>query len=210
MVAMTSPSQITEAARIPYVTADEAYSLMKVELEKFLEVAEDLHPEEWAQPTACAAWTVRDIMAHQAGSYASGLGYRGLFKQLVTLPKPGQLIEDAINEQQLRERANLSTDELVAEVRSAGPVAIQNWAYGFRPFKALGIPHPIAGFLSVRHLMWVIHSRDPWMHRLDICRAIGRTFVQEAGDASGLFSSHRCASAPCSSAGRPTSPPPFA
>jgi uncharacterized protein (TIGR03083 family) len=26
--------------------------------------------------------------------------------------------------------------------------------------------------------MWVIHSRDTWMHRLDICRATGRHFEQ--------------------------------
>jgi uncharacterized protein (TIGR03083 family) len=26
--------------------------------------------------------------------------------------------------------------------------------------------------------MWVIHSRDTWMHRLDICRATGRPFQQ--------------------------------
>jgi uncharacterized protein (TIGR03083 family) len=28
--------------------------------------------------------------------------------------------------------------------------------------------------------MWVIHSRDTWMHRLDICRATGRKFEQTA------------------------------
>ena len=28
--------------------------------------------------------------------------------------------------------------------------------------------------------MWVIHSRDTWMHRLDICRATGRSFEQTA------------------------------
>jgi len=33
----------------------------------------------------------------------------------------------------------------------------------------------------MRDLMWVIHSRDTWMHRLDICRATGRTFEQTTG-----------------------------
>jgi uncharacterized protein (TIGR03083 family) len=28
--------------------------------------------------------------------------------------------------------------------------------------------------------MWVIHSRDTWMHRLDICRATGNAFEQTA------------------------------
>ena len=29
--------------------------------------------------------------------------------------------------------------------------------------------------------MWVTHSRDTWMHRLDICRATGQVFEQTAG-----------------------------
>ena len=32
--------------------------------------------------------------------------------------------------------------------------------------------------MSLRHLMWVTHSRDTWMHRLDICRATNRPFEQ--------------------------------
>lgn len=32
--------------------------------------------------------------------------------------------------------------------------------------------------MTLHHLMWVIHSRDTWMHRLDICRATGRLFEQ--------------------------------
>ncbi len=38
--------------------------------------------------------------------------------------------------------------------------------------------HAVGGRLSVRHLMWVIHSRDTWMHRLDICRATDIAFQQ--------------------------------
>jgi hypothetical protein len=44
--------------------------------------------------------------------------------------------------------------------------------------KPIPFPHALAGMLKVRHLMWVIHSRDTWMHRLDICRAVGRPFQQ--------------------------------
>ena len=40
------------------------------------------------------------------------------------------------------------------------------------------MPHPSGVWLSLRHLMLVIHSRDTWIHRLDICRATDRLFVQ--------------------------------
>ena len=32
--------------------------------------------------------------------------------------------------------------------------------------------------MSLRYLMWVTHSRDTWMHRMDICRAANRPFEQ--------------------------------
>jgi uncharacterized protein (TIGR03083 family) len=80
----------------------------------------------------------------------------------------------------VRERAGRPPAELIAELRSVGPVAIRKWAYAFRLAKLAAIPHPVAGVLTLRHLMWVIHSRDTWMHRLDICRAAGRPFEQTA------------------------------
>jgi uncharacterized protein (TIGR03083 family) len=118
------------------------------------------------------------MLAHQAGGYASGASYRELFHQLSSQPGPGQLPEDAINALQLRDRANKSPAELIEELRRVGPVGCRNWAYGFGLLKLISIPHPVVGKLSLRHLMWVIHSRDTWMHRLDLCRATGQPFEQ--------------------------------
>jgi uncharacterized protein (TIGR03083 family) len=120
------------------------------------------------------------MLAHQAGGYASGASYKELFHQLSKIPKPGQLPEDAINAIQLRDRAGKSPEELIAELKKVGPVAAENWAYRFRFLKLISIPHAVVGKLSQRQLMWVTHSRDTWMHRLDICRATGHTFEQTA------------------------------
>jgi uncharacterized protein (TIGR03083 family) len=178
MAAIASSQTVLDAVRTPYVTAEEAHTLMRVALERFLALVETLAPDDWGKPTACAAWTVRDMVAHQAGGYASGTGYREMIRQYSTLPKKGQLPEDAINDLQVRERAGQSPTKLIAELRQAGPVAIQKWAYQFRLVKPIALPHPVGGLMSLRHLMWVIHSRDTWMHRLDICRATGREFHQ--------------------------------
>ena len=75
MLASAASTAILEAARIPYVTAVEAHTLLRTELERLLALAERLDPVDWAKPTACALWTVRDMLAHQAGGYASGTGY---------------------------------------------------------------------------------------------------------------------------------------
>jgi uncharacterized protein (TIGR03083 family) len=178
MDVVRSQQIVQDAASIPYVSEDEAYALLKVQLERLLELLENLHAQDWQQPTACTAWTVRDMVAHQAGGYASGTGYGEMIRQYGRMPQKGQLPEDAVNENQLRERAGRSTDELIAELRAVGPVAIEKWAYRFRLAKYIAIPHPVGGTLSMRHLMMVIHSRDTWMHRLDICRAVGREFEQ--------------------------------
>ena len=118
------------------------------------------------------------MVAHQAGGYASGTGYGEMLRQYLMPPRKGELPEDAINRRQLQERADKTSADLIAELRRVGPVAMQKWANGFRLIKPIAVPHPVGGRLSVRHLMWVIHSRDTWMHRLDICRATSRAFEQ--------------------------------
>ena len=179
-----STHPIPNAIDIPYVTEEEAFTLMRTEFERFMKLLGTLGADDWGKPTACTAWTVRAMLAHQAGGYASGTGYVEMIRQYSARPKPGQLPEDAINELQVSERASRSPDELITELRTAGPVAIQKWAYQFRLAKMMTnlvkVPHPVTGTISLKYLMWIIHSRDTWMHRLDICRATNRPFEQTA------------------------------
>ena len=178
----TSTQPITQsipnALEIPYVNADEAYALLKNEFERFSQLLEILKQEDWQKPTACTAWNVKDMLAHQAGGYASGASYREMIRQYSTRVKPGQLPEDAVNDLQVDEREDRTPEEIIAELQQVAPKAMHNWAYGFKPVKLVSIPHPVSGRLSLRHLMWVIHSRDTWMHRLDICRATSNHFEQ--------------------------------
>lgn len=180
MIAVSAGAISTDAAAVPYVNADEAYRLLVTALERFLTLVENLSAEDWNRPTACTQWSVRDMLAHQAGGYANGASLRELIHQMSSLPKNGQLPEDAMNAAQLRDRAGRGPAELLDELRRVGPVAARRWAYDYALLKLVSIPHPVAGNFSLRHLMWVTHSRDTWMHRLDICRATGRPFEQTA------------------------------
>jgi uncharacterized protein (TIGR03083 family) len=180
MVSISSLNVSQPAEDVAYISADEAYGLLKVQLERFIALVESLGTDDWSRPTACTQWNVRDMLAHQVGGYASGTGYCEMIRQYSSIPKKGQLPEDAVNELQVGERAGRTPAELIAELCKVGPVAIEKWAYQFRLVKLLAIPHPVPGVLSLRHLMMVIHSRDTWMHRLDICRATGRIFEQTA------------------------------
>jgi len=166
------------AESIPPTTADEAHRLLTDAFACFLRLIESLHADDWSKPTPCTAWDVHDMVAHQAGGYASGVSLREMFRQYAQIPKAGQLPEDAINNLQVSERKKMTPAELIAELKRVGPPAIHNWAYGFRAVKWIGIPHPVGGFTTLKYIMWVTHSRDTWMHRLDICRAANRPFEQ--------------------------------
>ena len=178
MNTVLTPSMLAIAEHIRYTNAQEAHQLMHTSFTRFMRLLESLDPEDWSRPTACTEWDVHDLVAHQAGGYSSGTGYREMLRQYTSRPGPGQLPEDAINAFQVGERSDKSPAQLVQELNQVGEKAIHNWAYGFRPIKWITVPHPVGGWLSVRHLMWVTHSRDTWMHRLDICRATNRHFIQ--------------------------------
>lgn len=173
-----SSSSIARAEAIPYTNADEAHRLMTEAFARLLALLESLHADDWSKPTACTEWDVHDMVAHQAGGYLSGVSLGEMMRQYTKLPKSGQLPEDAINAFQVGERKSKTPTDLIEELKQVGKPAIDNWAYGFNTIKWIAIPHPVGGFMSIRHLMWVTHSRDTWMHRLDICRATDRPFEQ--------------------------------
>ena len=181
MTFASSLSNLVDAERIPYVTADEAFSLMQTSFERFMQVIESLNADDWTKPTACTDWNVHDIVAHQAGGYVSGINYTEMIRVMrlyTSKVGPGRLPEDKVNEFQVNQRADKSPTELITELRQAGPIAIKNSAYRFRLIKPIVSSHPIGGVISLRYILWIIRSRDTWMHRLDICRATGHHFEQ--------------------------------
>lgn len=174
-------SQLTGATAIPATGHREAGRLNLVELERFLDLAESLTEEEWGLPTGCTEWAVRDIVAHQAGCAASYVRLEEFRRQVLQNPykREGEMMIDGINRCQVQDRAGRTPAELIAELREMGPQAI-----GMRQrlpwlLRKLPVPFgPPVGTAGVEFLTDVILPRDIWMHRLDICRATGRPFVQ--------------------------------
>lgn len=144
MNAAISPSILAKAESIPYTHADEAHRLLTTALSRFMTLVESLHADDWSKPTACTAWNVHDMVAHQAGGYASGTSYKEMIRQYTSKPKPGQLPEDAINDLQVGERKSKTPAELIAELKQIGEVAAHNWAYGFNAIKWIAPRIPLA------------------------------------------------------------------
>ena len=58
---------VARAADLPQTGRDRAAQIASEELSALLEMLPGLTPARWRQPTDCAGWTVRDIVAHLPG-----------------------------------------------------------------------------------------------------------------------------------------------
>ncbi|UCG23719.1 MAG: maleylpyruvate isomerase family mycothiol-dependent enzyme [Chloroflexota bacterium] len=169
------------AAQIPKLSHKEAAELARTELSCFISLVESLDGEEWERPTMCTKWSVRDILAHQAGAYESSASFAEFRRQGMGNPymKEEKLPIDAINRRQVEDREGRSPETLLNELRSAGPKAIANRQKlpGFlRAIPLINFGPPV-GRAPLGYLTDNIMTRDTWSHRLDICVATGREMV---------------------------------
>jgi uncharacterized protein (TIGR03083 family) len=171
------PLALRDAAQVPPITRPEARALAEAELDRFLALVESLAPADWTRPTACTLWDVRQILAHQAGSYAGFASWREFRRQFGAPPRPGTLMEDVLSARQVADRAQTAPSDLIAELRAVGGRAILNRQRLPGGLRLLGVPHPLVGFLRLGTLLDIIYTRDTWMHRLDIARATLRPMV---------------------------------
>lgn len=168
----TIPAQA--AAQIAPITRAEADTLAREAHARLLALIESLDPGDWSKPTPCTKWTVREMVAHQAGAYAAFASFAEFRRQYLVPPPKGRLPEDVINEIQIADRKNRTNAELVAEIREKGPRTMANRQRIPLPLRALSFPRPGGTKLNFGYLLDVIFTRDSWMHRLDLARTTNR------------------------------------
>jgi uncharacterized protein (TIGR03083 family) len=170
----------TAAEAIPAIRHDEAMRLAAVECERLLAVADGLEEDEWQRQTDCPDWNVKEILAHVLGMLklqSDGDERMRQFK-IATLAaeQTGSLRIDAMTALQVREHAALSSDELRLALHNAVPRALAGRTGTTADQRAAlyssGLPGEDAWTFG--YLFDVILTRDPWIHRVDICRAIER------------------------------------
>jgi uncharacterized protein (TIGR03083 family) len=182
---MTStPTDVTSIERIAH---DEAMAITAVENRKFADLLRSLDGDDWAKPTACELWDVRAMAAHVVGAAAAQISPREFLRQ-VRAGKPvvteigAQYWWDGMNEIQVRERASLTTDELIAEwvtnsekaraARAKLPRLIAR-------LPLLNLPAPV-GRQPLAYLFDIGFTRDVWAHRIDIATATGHPMDLDA------------------------------
>src|SRR5665811_151532 len=100
------------------ITRPEARVLAEEEFIRFADLVASLTPEEWATPTDCTGWDVRKMVLHVLGSAEAQASVREFVHQLRHGMPLNKEIDshhwvDGMNELQIRERNQLSNDELV-------------------------------------------------------------------------------------------------
>ena len=158
----------------------EARVIAEEEFRRFASLTASFTDDEWALPTDCTAWTVRDVTLHVLGVAEAQASFRVFVHQLVRgVPLNRQIDShhwvDGMNELQIRERRHLSNDEIVAQLTAIGPQAVAGRWSTPAPMRHVPIPFgPPVGWVGLWYLLDVGFTRDVWAHRMDLCGATDR------------------------------------
>lgn len=172
----------------PAIERPIAMRLAETEYQRVADAVNALRPEDWARPTDCPAWDVRQLVAHIAGMAkfnSTPLEMALQMRAAKARQQDGQALVDAQTAVQIDQREHLGPEELRAELRRVGPRAAKGRRRTPGVVRHRRLPEPqvvngIAETWSIGYLTDVILTRDPWMHRLDLARATGQAPVLTA------------------------------
>jgi len=179
MSTVTPPTKEVVRPRIPRPLA---LRLAAAEYARMADALAALGPDDWSRPTDCTAWDVRRLGCHMVGMAA-----------MVTTPwetarQQRRAAADAeargidpltaLTALQVSEREHWSPADVVAGARKVGPRAVRGRRFvpGFLRRRPLPEPQHVNGrdeTWALGFLVDVVLTRDPWMHRMDLARAVG-------------------------------------
>jgi uncharacterized protein (TIGR03083 family) len=170
----------TPASAIPEIGHDEAMALAAVEYERVLTLVDDLTDADWPRPTDCTGWDVRATLGHMVGMFELQADTDERVRQVKAAAglaaQSGGLRLDEMTALQVREHADLTTEELITALHDAAPRGLA--ARRATTAEQRAVPYvtglPGEAPWTFGFLFDIIHTRDPWMHRIDISRATDR------------------------------------
>ena len=177
---MTKPDS---SRRRSTLDRDVAMRLAAEEYQRFADTLAALSPDDWAKPTNCPPWDVRQMACHTVGMAEMAAGLREQMRQQRTAAAEakaaGCAMIDALTDLQVRERADWTPEQVVAGMRSVAPRAACNRRR--TPFFMRRLRLPEKQVVGGREETWTIGfvvetilTRDPWMHRMDLALATGK------------------------------------
>lgn len=186
---MSETTTVTDAATDApraLVDHDEAMARAAEEYERLLALVDELTDQDWSRPTDCTGWDVRAMLGHVLGMLEMLADHEETARQqgaaAEAAHREGCLQLDALTALQVAEHASMTSAELTRALHEAAPRALAARRATTAELRAIPFPTDIPGEhgWTLGYLLDVIHTRDPWLHRVDVCRATGRDLVLTA------------------------------
>jgi uncharacterized protein (TIGR03083 family) len=144
----------------------------------------------WTAATVCPAWDVRQLAAHMLGMVEMAASIREGGRQRRAATVHGEFDIDRLTAIQVQERSSWSGPKIMERFAARSPKAVK----GRRMTPGLvrrrtmigGVINGAEERWTLGFLIDVILTRDPWMHRLDICDAL-KLAPQLSADHDGVI-----------------------
>jgi len=179
----------TRVDTIPALRGSEARHVADIEYQRLAQMVETLTTDDWIQPTDCEGWDVTTMSRHLLGAMEGNASIREYLRQLRSARRWGKhhhvSLTDGLTAIQIADRSDLTTGQIAVGIVQAWPGALRG---------RFVVPHIVRRMVpvpaetpagkelwSLGFLLDVIYTRDAWMHRIDISRAIGKAVDTDAG-----------------------------
>jgi len=158
-----------------------AMHLAATEYDRWVRLLGELDPADWRRPTDCTEWDVRQMVAHVLGMAEMWATFREQIHQLRAAGQGDGVFLDNLTGLQVRERAATTPAELIERLRVTAPKAVKRRGRFsilmgnrlLRPEQNVGTADRCEWW-ALNYLTDVVLTRDAWMHRADLTRAVGR------------------------------------
>lgn len=177
-----------DAKSIPPISHAEAAGLAEEAYARFAELLARVGADDWDRPTDCEGWTVRDLAGHVVGAMRSAASMREQLSQTRDIlrrsrTQDGPMV-DHMTAVQVERTADLDPAALVAECRALVGPAARGRARTPAPLRRFARMRVKMGEIDERwrlgYLVDIILTRDAWLHRVDLGRAIGASIEFDA------------------------------
>lgn len=171
--------QATSVEKVPRVARPESTVMAETETARMVSMLRSLDDDDWSKMTDCPAWDVRAMAAHVLGMTETFSSLRRFAKDMRAGGRAagdGPFI-DGLTAVQVRDRTDLTRDELIERLAEAGPRQA-SWRASRRLMRKIpmkqDMPDGSTETWKAGYLFDIILTRDTWMHRVDVARATGR------------------------------------
>jgi len=175
----------TAIGAIRRVERPECTALAVLEFNRIGELLATLDEADWSRPTDCPDWDVRAVAGHILGMAQTFSSLRQFLSYMPTAARTreGRDFTDSLTALQVKRTADLDRSTLIGAIGVVGAAAAR-WRAGRRFMRRIPLKQPMPNGTvetwPLGYLLDVILLRDPWMHRIDIARAVGRPTVLTA------------------------------